>query len=229
MDNNVFSSVITIYSIFKALIAIWSEGIGMTIESSQKALEVKLPEGTPAVVTQGNLCVAFSATGASLTINGQAYAVNETGLILPTNVANDQPAKDLAERVLEVGLRLRDGTVVLSVDLDKNQALFVPAKIFGGRSTFDNQNDVVKSVNRDALHGHKDWRRITEGEGKTLADNWAKVTTQAPEWFWLASSDYFFNGGRVRCGGISDWNSYGRNYSYPVPVVRSGPAQNLDI
>lgn len=98
--------------------------------------------------------------------------MNEIGLVVP---ANGQETPSLAKRVLEVGQRLRDGTVVLSVDLDKDEALFVPAKIFGGRAKFDYQDDVVRSVNNDALHGHGDWRRITDAEGKTLADNWAKL------------------------------------------------------
>ena len=205
----------------------------MTTGTTQQALEINLPDGIPAVVKQGNLCVAFSSAGASLTINGQAYAVNETGLVLPTDVANDQQTSNLAQRALEVGQRLRDGTVVLSVDLDNDKALFVPAKIFGGKATFDNQNDVVKSANRDTLHGHNDWRRITDDEGETLSKNWGKVAPEelqgrAAPWFWLASplSDIF---GRVRRGGEAAWYYYYRDYSYPVPVVRSGPARSLDI
>ena len=202
----------------------------MTGTQTQQALEVNLPEGTPAVVTRGNLCVAFSATGTSLTINGQVYSVNENGLVLPTN---DQQTSSLTQRAYEVGQRLRDGTVVLSVDLDKNQALFVPAKIFGGEARFDHQNNVVQSVNRDALHGHNDWRRITDDEGETLSKNWGKVAPaelqgRAAPWFWLASPYNVFNG-RVRRGGEANWGNGGRNNYDPVPVVRSGPARSLDI
>lgn len=206
----------------------------MTGTQTQQALEVNLPEGTPAVVTRGNLCVAFSATGASLTINGQEYSLND-GIIVPTNVANDQQtsSSNLVQRAYEVGQRLRDGTVVLSVDLDKNQALFVPAKIFGGEAKFDDQNNVVESVNRDALHGHKDWRRITDDEGKTLAYNWGKVAPaewqgRSAPWFWLASP-YSNTLGRVRRGGEVGWYGGDRGGSGPVPVVRSGLARSLDI
>lgn len=193
----------------------------MTTGSLQNAINVQVPEGF-------NLQVEFAGAGGQLLINGQSYSVNKDGLVLPSDVANDHQTPNLAQRVLEVGQRLRDGTVVLFVDLDKDEALFLPAKIFGGKAKFDDQNDVVKSVNKDALHGHRDWRRITDDEGETLADNWAKVTTQDPEWFWLASpyNSYY---GRVRCGGDSDWNGYTRVSSIPVPVVRSGPARSLDI
>ena len=195
----------------------------MTGTQTQNAIEIKVSEG-------GSLSVTFSGAGGQLLINGRAYAVNETGLVLP---ANDQQTSSLGQRAYEVGQRLRDGTVVLSVDLDKNQALFVPAKIFGGEARFDHQNNVVQSVNRDALHGHNDWRRITDDEGATLSKNWGKVAPaelqgRAAPWFWLASplSDIF---GRVRRGGEADWGYFGRSNSDPVPVVRSGPARSLDI
>lgn len=134
----------------------------------------------------------------------------------------------LEKRALEVGERLRDGTVVLSVDLDKNEALFTPAKIFGGDATFDRQDNVVKSVNRDGLHGHKDWRRITDAEGEKLSKAWDKVAPaelqgRAAPWFWLASScgiHYV----RVHRGGEADWDTSDPGLLYPVPVIRSGPA-----
>jgi len=200
----------------------------MTGTQTQNAIEIKVSEG-------GSLSVTFSGAGGQLFINGQAYAVNETGLVLPTDVANDRQTSNIAQRALEVGQRLRDGTVVLSIDLDKNQALFVPAKIFGGEAKFDHQNNVVQSVNRDALHGHNDWRRITDDEGETLSKNWGKVAPaelqgRSAPWFWLASP-YFNFFGRVRRGGEADC-SYLTNYplpSNPVPVVRCGPARSLEI
>lgn len=182
----------------------------MTTDASQNAIKIQVPEGF-------NLHVEFTGAG------GRTYTLNNEGILLPADVANDQPAKDLAQRILEVGQRLRDGTVVLSVDVEKNTALFVPANIFGGKAIFDRQDKVVQTANKDALHGHKDWRRITDDEGETLADNWAKVTTKNPEWFWLASP-CSLNIGRVRRGGELDWASGYRGDSNPVPVVRVGPA-----
>lgn len=223
MVNSVFFSAITIYSIFKVLIAILSERINMTAgNGGQPITEIKMPEG-------GELVLAFAGAGEKLRIGEKTYNVGTDGIILPTNVANDQPAKDLAQHIFQVGWPLRDGTVVLSVDLDKNEALFVPAEIFGGEAIFDNQDNVVRSVNNDALHGHNDWRRITDDEGMTLADNWAKVTTQDPEWFWLASPGYNDSNGRVGRGGEAAWLGLNRYTSTPVPVVRSGPARSLDI
>ena len=195
----------------------------MTSGSSQNAINVQVPEGF-------DLQVEFAGAGGQLFINGQSYSVNKNGLVLPSDVANDHQTPNLAQRVLEVGQRLRDGTVVLSVDLDKNQALFVPAMIFGGKAKFDYQNDVVDSANNGALHGHQDWRRITDDEGETLSKNWDKVAPaelqgRAAPWFWLASPN-FYDGGRVRRGGEADWNNNNRNNSNPVPVVRSGPARS---
>ncbi len=137
----------------------------------------------------------------------------------------------IAREFLEVGDPMADGTVVLFVDPDKNEALFVPAEMFGGKAQFDHQDNVVNSANRDGLHGHKDWRRITDAEGETLSKAWDKVApAELPpgRWFWLASlntSGY----GRVRRGGEADWDYLGRGNSGPVPVVRSGPARILDI
>lgn len=186
----------------------------MTTEPSQNAIKVQVPEGF-------NLCVEFMGAVGQLIVNGRAYSVNENGLVLP---ANDQPPQNLEQRVLKVGDRLRDGTVVLSADLDKNKALFVPAEIYGGKAKFNKQDAVVESVNRAPLHGHKDWRRITDDEGKTLADNWAEVTTKDPELFWVASS-YREHFGRVRCGGVAVWDTKFGATSSPVPVVRDGPAR----
>ncbi|MBL8640682.1 MAG: hypothetical protein JNL76_01045 [Alphaproteobacteria bacterium] len=150
-----------------------------------------------------------------------------------TSSTNDHQTPNLAQRALKVGQRLRDGTVVLSVDLDKDEALFVPAKIFGGDATFNDQDDVVRFANRDALHGHSDWRRITDDEGETLSKNWDKVAPaelqgRAAPWFWLASP-VTIESGRVRRGGEAYWYAYYRFGSCLVPVVRSGPARSLDI
>ncbi len=195
----------------------------MTTGSSQEAITVQVPKGF-------NLRVEFKSAG-QLFINGMQYSVDENGIILP---ANDQQTSSLGQRAYEVGQRLRDGTVVLSVDLEKNQALFVPANIFGGKAKFDNQNDVVKSANRDTLHGHNDWRRITDDEGETLSKNWVKVAPaelqgRAAPWFWLASPSFNLSIGRVRRGGEADWFINTRINSFPVPVVRSGLARSLDI
>jgi hypothetical protein len=169
-------------------------------------------------------------TEAGFTIQAASIALRP-----PANENKASTAIGLAQRALEVGQRLRDGTVVLSVDLDKNQALFRPCEDIWWKAKFDHQDNVVQSVNRDALHGHKDWRRITDDEGETLSKAWGKVAPaelqgRAAPWFWLASPYNFLNIGRVRRGGEADWDILTfRSYSYPVPVVRSGPARSLDI
>jgi hypothetical protein len=155
-------------------------------------------------------------------------------VVIKPRPANDTAAND-AGKALEVGEHLKDGTVVIAVDLEHNEALRVPEGIFGGNDRFDYQDEVVEEVNAGSgTHGHKDWRRITDEEGKTLSEVWNKVAPaalkgRAAPWFWLASPysfNYTSNLGRVRRGGEADWYSRNRYDSLPVPVVRSGPAQS---
>ena len=81
-------------------------------------------------------------------------------------------------------------------------------------------------------HGHKDWRRITDAEGKKLSDAWDKVAPpalpgRADPWFWIASRSYYGDYGRVRRGGVADSDiCLGPDDLLPVPVVRSGPARS---
>lgn len=195
------------------------------------------PQPLVPAITEGPIAsigkdFAVAVYGAKITKTEAGFTIQAASIALrsPANENKTSTAVSLAQRALEVGERLRDGTVVLSVDLDKNEALFVPAKIFGGEAKFDHQDNVVKSANRDGLHGHKDWRRITDAEGKTLSKAWDKVAPaelqgRAALWFWLASPYYTFDG-RVRRGGEADWFYFIRNTSRPVPVVRSGPARS---
>lgn len=139
----------------------------------------------------------------------------------PTNV----------ETIRNVGDRLQDGTVCVAVDLGKNTALFAPAGIFGGTASFDDQDDIISKANKNALHGHTDWRKITDDEGATLAQVWDKVAPpelqgSTSPWFWLASPDAN-NLGRVRRGGESAvWGDTNRLNLIPVPCLRSGPARS---
>ena len=190
---------------------------------SEQARQISLGEDFgAAVIALNGLRLEVGADGKSVRV------VSDTPVQI--SYAANENKTSLAQRILEVGDRLRDGTVVLSVDLDKNEALFVPAKIFGGEAKFDHQDNAVKSANRDGLHGHKDWRRITDAEGDTLSKVWDKVAPaelqgSAAPWFWLASPYDDFSG-RVRRGGEADWHSGHRYGSIPVPVVRSGPARS---
>lgn len=146
---------------------------------------------------------------------------------------------DLAQRVpltqkfLEVGDHLPDGTVVLSVNPDKDEALFVPEKIFGGKATLDRQGDVIESANCNGVHGHSDWRGITDAESKMLSKVWDKVAPvelqgDAAPWFWLPLPNHDIYG-FVRKGGEEDWDRFVRYDSRSVPLIRSGPAWVLDI
>lgn len=141
-----------------------------------------------------------------------------------------------AQEALVIGQKMKDGTVVIAVDLQKNLALFAPEGIFGGKSDFDHQDGVVKKVNEQSLAGHKDWRRITDQEASALAKDWPKVAppalqgSAAPR-FWGASTFNFDFGdnyyyGRVYRGGEADCGGGDRNGSRLVPVVRSGPARS---
>ncbi len=113
-----------------------------------------------------------------------------------------------------------DGTVCIA------PGLYAPAGIYGGNAKFDDQDKVVEKVNAAALHGHTDWRRITDDEGKIISDAWNQnappaLQGRAAPWFWLASPYGTLNGGRVRRGGEADWFYGHRDVSLPVPVVRS--------
>ena len=154
----------------------------MITRDPQKDIKFQVPQGF-------NVCLHFAGAG-GLVINGREYSVNEKGDISPVN---GQSTPDLEQRALQVGDRLWDGTVVLSVDLDKNTALFVPEKIFGGKSNFHEQDVVVTWANMDALHHHIDWRRIVDKESAILSRVWDRVAPlqmhgDAAPWFWCASS-----------------------------------------
>lgn len=142
---------------------------------------------------------------------------------------------NIEQSVIEVGQHLRDGTIFLSVDLEKNEALFLPGTIFGGLSKVDMEGVVIDFVNNYALYSHVDWRGISDEEGTLLAREWAKVAPlqlqglYAP-WFWIPSlGNSLTPHGRVRKGGEVLWRDGIRGHSYPVPVIRSGPACDLDI
>jgi len=46
---------------------------------------------------------------------------------------------------------MKDGTIVISVDLKNNIALFAPVGIFGGNSTFNEQDSVIQQSNNLTL------------------------------------------------------------------------------
>ncbi len=170
--------------------------------------------------------VVVKANGATIAISADGTVISKPG------TANDTAAKSKeALKVHEVGEHLKDGTVCVAVDLKNNNALFAPEGIFGGNAKFDDQDEVLEKVNAgNGTHGHKDWRRITDAEGKTLSEVWDKVAPpalqgRAAPWFWLASPNSNFYG-RVRRGGEADGTNLYRHNSLPVPVVRSGPARS---
>lgn len=132
-------------------------------------------------------------------------------------------------RTLEVGDRIKDGTVVIAVDLKNNQALFAPEGIFGGKAKFDTQNAIPEQMNKQKAHGHTDWRSITNAEGNGLYAAWNKVApkhlrgNKAPQ-FWSASSPYL-DLVSLDSNGKAQWGKIHRNDVLPVPVVRNGPAR----
>lgn len=138
------------------------------------------------------------------------------------------------QRILRIGERLNDGTVVLSVDIVANVALFLPSKIFVGRCDFDNQNVLAIIANKDNLHGYSDWRNITDLEGLKLSEQWDTVAqgelkNLGKPLFWLSTLFHEINahaaGGRVPSGCKTIMR---RSDSLPVPVIRSGPATTMD-
>jgi hypothetical protein len=193
------------------------------------------PKAALGAATEGVVSIgkdfAVSAYGAKIVPTATGYTVYADSITL--RHANENKTSTAIEAALKahaVGDHLKDGTFCIWVDIKQNLAKFVPEDIFGGESNFDSQDNVVKKANKSGIHGHKDWRRITDDEGKTLSDNWAAVApkdlqgSSAP-WFWLASPGS--NGGLVRRGGGEADPCYSnRHDSRPVPVVRSGPARS---
>jgi hypothetical protein len=185
-------------------------------DSNGKAREIDLGE------TFGDVVLKANGAQVRISADGRIHVLSEP--------ANDSAAKlKAALKAYEVGEHLQDGTVCIAVDLKNDNALFAPEGIFGGNAKFDDQDEVVEKVNAgNGTHGHKDWRRITDAEGKTLSEVWNKVAPpalrRAAPCFWLALpyDDY---DGRVRRGGEAPWYFYTRLDSLPVPVVRSGPAR----
>jgi cell wall-associated NlpC family hydrolase len=172
--------------------------------------------------------VALKINGIRLEIgaDGKAIKITSDTPVAVTAATNTADTK----KALEVGEHMKDGTVVIAVDLKKNTALFAPEGIFGGNSDFDEQDGIVKKANEQKLASHKDWRRVTDSEASALAKAWDKVAPRAMQdsyapWFWGASTDQFNSAGRVYRGGESDPPSITYlAYWRPVPVVRNGAA-----
>ena len=137
------------------------------------------------------------------------------------------------EKMLEVGDRMRDGTVVVAVDPKKNVALFAPEDIFGGESEFYHQDDVVNKANDQGLSGHKDWRRVTDKEAGKLAKDWGEVAPPAlrdePTEFWGAYSIpnnwVLIPLAHLYCGGKAEAVVDAKCTTHHVPIIRSGPAK----
>jgi hypothetical protein len=182
--------------------------------------QLTLDEGSDAVVIRGGLQATFSSTEVAMTVNGKNIIVDSQGNVF-------------LEKALKVGDRLRDGTVCVAVDLDKDKALFAPAGIIGGKATFDDQHKIPAQLNNQNAHGHDDWRNITDEEGKELCQVWEKVAPdelkdyRAP-WFWLTSVNPFHSDqGKIRSSkDFLCWHGLDRGATQEVPVVRSGPAQS---
>ena len=185
----------------------------MTGTQTQNAIEIKVSEG-------GSLSVTFSGAGGQLFINGQEYAVNETGLVLPTDVAPQPQVK----REPQVGDMMEDGTVLGGISPDTNKPMYVrPA---------DEPLTMKWKAAMDyaaRLEGHGKpagtFRVPTDGELNVLFQNRAKIggfneTGSHPAgWYW--SSTQFDYGARDQSFSDGDrgWRSKGDHSS--VRLVRS--------
>jgi len=183
--------------------------------------------------------VALKLNGLRLEIGAEGKSVNivsntpvSVTVAANINILHASTAITAAKQVLEIGDRIKDGTVVIAVDPKKNLALFAPEGIFGGEADFDHQDYVIYKANKQGLRGHKDWRRVTDNEARALAKVWDKVAPpplqgSAAPWFWGKSInfiDYYY--ARVYRGGEAECRPNHRFGSRPVPIVRSGPARS---
>jgi len=148
--------------------------------------------------------------------------------------------------VLEVGDELKDGTVCIAVDLQKQEALFAPKELLLDKAKFytDAQNAVVDAVNEQGVHGHKDWRRVTDPEGTVLAHVWNSVAPRKlqgsnAEHFWLGSSygpvgysrDSIYpvsNFGLALRAGEGAWPT-DKDSLHWVPVVRDHNSHKISV
>jgi len=200
--------------------------------ANEKAKEIDFGDDFGAAALKINgIHVEIGAEGKSIHItSGRPVVITAT---TNTNASQTSTAISAAKEALEVGDRMKDGTVVIDVDLKNNIALFAPQGIFGGNSDFDQQDSVVKKANEQKLAGHEDWRRITDREASALAAAWFKVAPASLQLkgpgslsFWGASNSYF-TASTVSKGGQTFWLNmyYNRRNSFPVPIVRAGPAR----
>lgn len=184
----------------------------------EDAIKMTIPTEKSARITQGSLCVEFLATQTSLKINEIEYKL----------------------RPYEIAETLKDGTVVLSVDPEKNISVRLPQEIFGGTSTNFNLygNKFLTPLNTSRLLGYNDWRHLSDKEADALVMNWNNLAPQellgdAAPLFWLSPRQPD-DAKRLRKGG--DKKTYYPNpldnqgfEEKPMPVGRTGPAWRLDI
>ncbi|MCK5518169.1 MAG: hypothetical protein KAI61_02045 [Alphaproteobacteria bacterium] len=199
----------------------------------EKTKKISLGEefGRAVELDVNGLTIEVSKDGRSVQIDSKGTAKKINFIVN----GNPMTAIAAAQKALEVGDRMADGTICLNVDLKNNRALFVPEKIFGGIVQFNDQYKVPDGANERELHGHKDWRGITVDEAELLSKAWKKVASPEKQgnnasWFWipdLGEDGEYSPTGRICKGATEDYlwgqGSKERNKLLPVPIVRSGP------
>jgi hypothetical protein len=142
--------------------------------------------------------------------------------------ANASTAIASGMQALQIGDRLKDGTVVIYIDMLENTATFAPRDIFSGRSQPLYMEGELRRINEKAPHGHMDWRTLTTSETHSLVDAWRKVASpvllrnyySAPvERFWGPPTSHKEKGSWIGGGYESKQNT---NRPPLIPVVRSG-------
>lgn len=194
----------------------------MTNAAKPTLKEIIVPEGV-------GLSVTFSGATGQLIVNGQRFVFADNLLQPAANVNHDADLVDgLEQRVLKVGERLNDGTVILSVNQKMNISLRVPQEIFGGKAPYRQQQSVIREVNKKGLCGHKDWRGISIEEGEMLSRYWKTVAPaalqgRATPWFWAFMPQENMDA-LIRKGCETTLYRGNEIFSKDVAVIRSGPA-----
>lgn len=156
--------------------------------------QLTLEGGSEAIVTKGGLQVTFNAAGGiAVSVNGKTIVVDQTGKV----AVEAAPANDfLAQKVLEVGDEMEDGTIYAGISPDTGKPMYATPADASGVYDFNGAAKYAKTLE---AHGYKDWRVPTKGELNLLYQDRDKgkvkgtfneTGSDLAGWYWSSSPRY---------------------------------------